>query len=272
MDSLSSQPSVLRPQSSFGDDVAERFERFRGLPDAIADRIRDRIVAATGLGIDGRVLDLGAGTGRLTRPFLQAGYPYAGIDTSSAMLARLTSLPNAGPRADCVRASATGLPFATGVFDVILAVQVLGIVPDWLEAVRECRRVLRPGGWVILGRQTHDRNSLPSLVRRARLRILGEWGIETGRPGAEEAEAAEALAAEIGCMTILPSLTWRIVQRPREAILANLSGWRVAALPDDLRKRLHEHLAQTIRQELGDLDTPHVERAAFSLRCFRRPP
>jgi SAM-dependent methyltransferase len=264
---LSPQSSVLSPR--FGEEVAERYDGFRALPEAVVDQVRDRIVAAANLLADGRVLDLGAGTGRLARPFLAAGFRYAGIDRSSAMLARLRALPRLGARAELALASGTQLPFAAAAFDLVLAVQVLGVIPDWPLAVRECRRVLRPGGSVVLGRVTHDPDSLQASVRRTRMQLLRGWGVETQRPGAEEDAAAAALVRVVGPVQVAPAVTWTLTLSPREAIAANLSGWRVQALPEELRERLQQQLTQRIRQQFGDLDAPRDEQASFSMRCFR---
>jgi len=51
-----------------------------------------------------------------------------------------------GARADAVRGSALRLPFAAGRFDRVIAAEVLEHIDDDLGALRELRRVLRPGG------------------------------------------------------------------------------------------------------------------------------
>lgn len=48
------------------------------------------------------------------------------------------------------RLDITRLPFADGSFDVILCSHVLEHIPDDAAAMRELRRVLRPGGWALL--------------------------------------------------------------------------------------------------------------------------
>lgn len=48
------------------------------------------------------------------------------------------------------RVDVTDLPFADGSFDVVLCSHVFEHVPDDLRAMRELRRVLRPGGWAVL--------------------------------------------------------------------------------------------------------------------------
>src|SRR6202167_61896 len=56
-----------------------------------------------------------------------------------------------GGGAALVNADATALPLAPGSVDLLLAMHMLYHVPDPLDAVREFRRVTRPGGTVVVG-------------------------------------------------------------------------------------------------------------------------
>jgi ubiquinone/menaquinone biosynthesis C-methylase UbiE len=73
----------------------------------------------------GRVLELGCGTGRVTKPLAQAGIDIVGIDRSAAMLARaITRLPNQSItrfRPRLVRGDVRALPFAARSFSMVLA-------------------------------------------------------------------------------------------------------------------------------------------------------
>jgi SAM-dependent methyltransferase len=48
------------------------------------------------------------------------------------------------------QADGLALPFATGTFDGVLSHAVIEHVPDAARYLRECARVLRPGGWMYL--------------------------------------------------------------------------------------------------------------------------
>ena len=69
---------------AFGGDTAEYYARFRrGYPEAIIDEVVNRLV----LGTADTVIDLGCGTGLLTRPFAQRVRMVVGVDPEPAMLA-----------------------------------------------------------------------------------------------------------------------------------------------------------------------------------------
>jgi len=96
-----------------------------------------------------RVLDLGCGTGELTRTLAAAGLWAAGCDISRQMLLR--SPRDRGGCAGWVQLEPAWrrLPFASAAFDVVVASSVLEYVAEPAAVLRECARVLRPGGVVL---------------------------------------------------------------------------------------------------------------------------
>lgn len=103
----------------------------------------------------GRVLELGAGTGRVTVPLARAGVPIVGVDRSANMLAygrrRLRRLRTTHA-ARLVRGDIRALPFGDASFGVVLApygiLQSLLSDRDLAATLRAAARVLRPGGWL----------------------------------------------------------------------------------------------------------------------------
>lgn len=99
----------------------------------------------------GRVLDLGCNIGHLEHLLAQTDGPrpqVVGVDLSAPALRRARSAQF--PFASYALASAVTLPFAAQSFDLIVSLDVLEHVPDQPAFLRECRRVLRPHGRLLL--------------------------------------------------------------------------------------------------------------------------
>ena len=102
-----------------------------------------------------RVLDVGVGPGFLAADMAAAvGQDglVCGIDPSDSMLAlagRRAVVPLAAPL-QLQRGDACHVPYPDGSFDVVVSTQVLEYVDDIPAALAEIRRVLRPGGRVLL--------------------------------------------------------------------------------------------------------------------------
>jgi ubiquinone/menaquinone biosynthesis C-methylase UbiE len=109
-----------------------------------------RRLAATA---DGRVLELGCGTGRVSLPLARAGVRLVGVDRSAAMLERARDRSSRAPRdapPQFVRADIRTLPFRDAGFSMVIA--PYGILQSLLSdrdlggTLEAVARVLRPGG------------------------------------------------------------------------------------------------------------------------------
>jgi ubiquinone/menaquinone biosynthesis C-methylase UbiE len=98
----------------------------------------------------GRVLDVGVGTGR-NLPHYRADTVVAGIDVSPAMLAiARRRAADLGRAADLRDGDAQHLPWPDDSFDTVVSALVLCTIGDPRAAVAEMRRVLVPGGRLLL--------------------------------------------------------------------------------------------------------------------------
>lgn len=98
--------------------------------------------------LEGRlVLDAGCGGGLVSKGLAESGAVVAGVDQSpaSVRIAR-NAIDHGGQRFLGVVGKLERLPFADGVFDAVVAPDVLEHVPDLPAAVGELSRVLAPGG------------------------------------------------------------------------------------------------------------------------------
>jgi len=129
-------------------------------------------------GVDQRVLDVGGGMGRMSIPLSERHFVTL-TDLSSQMLD--LARPWASDRLELRQANARSLPFADETFDYVLCIDVLPHMLEPERALSEARRVLRPGGTLIVD----STNSIP-LWTLAYPRYIGRrpsrW-VQTWRAG-----------------------------------------------------------------------------------------
>lgn len=98
----------------------------------------------------GEVLDLGCGTGELACAIAACGMRATGCDISPEMLHRAAVADSSGTvQWVQLEPGWRKLPFEAATFDAVAAASVLEYVDDPTSVLRECCRVLRPGGTVL---------------------------------------------------------------------------------------------------------------------------
>jgi ubiquinone/menaquinone biosynthesis C-methylase UbiE len=95
-----------------------------------------------------RTLEVGVGTGK-NLPFYRDNLWHAGVDFSEGMLSRARPIASKRKIA-LVQGDAQQLPFEDAAFDAVFATFVFCSVPDPALGLREIRRVLKPGGQLLL--------------------------------------------------------------------------------------------------------------------------
>ena len=122
------------------DLIAFAYDRLIGRPDA------DRLANMLGLPVQGRLLDAGGGTGRVSS-FLR---PFVGVvvvaDLSEGMLRRA----RAKEGLETVRTRTEELPFPDGAFARVIVIDALHHFSRMDEAIAELVRVLEPGGRILI--------------------------------------------------------------------------------------------------------------------------
>lgn len=145
-------------------------------------------MALEGLPRDALILELGCGTGRLLAQRLAEG-PAVGIDMAMPMLRqarrRLAGRPGGVP---VLVADAGRLPFADGTFAAAISTGVLTAIPDVRPALREVRRVVRPGGRV----------AFVEMMPPARLTLRGRAAMAALRAARDQFHDLPRLLAEMG--------------------------------------------------------------------------
>jgi len=146
--------ALVNPIAARYDRAADRYDRWWAPVIAPMAALTlpplDELVATTR---GARLLDVGTGSGTLLLAALQR-WPEAhlvGTDASGGMLAAArgriaNELPGAAGRFRLEHAEADRQPLADGSIDAVISSFVFQLVPDRPAALREMRRVLRPGG------------------------------------------------------------------------------------------------------------------------------
>jgi ubiquinone/menaquinone biosynthesis C-methylase UbiE len=112
--------------------------------------LRRTFLAAIEFPADARVLEVGCGTGVLTRVI--ARWPgvgeVVGVDSAPSLLSKARTLAADLPNINFEEADARSLRFDPQSFDVVLFDSTLSHVPEPERALAEAHRVLRPLGWL----------------------------------------------------------------------------------------------------------------------------
>lgn len=144
-------------------ESADRFIRsaeFLGVRELLGDALPGAVI-----------VDLGAGTGIASYAFLKSGAskvfavePDPSHEVGQGAIRRLA----AGDQLDIVSAFGEAIPLAAGTADIVYARQVLHHTRDLCAVLRECARLLRPGGLFLATREhvINDERQLQKFLRK----------------------------------------------------------------------------------------------------------
>jgi ubiquinone/menaquinone biosynthesis C-methylase UbiE len=111
------------------------------------------ILAVLGLRPDDNLLEVGCGGGAFLQDALKSGCKAAAIDHSSDMVRVAREVNHAAiqqNRLEIREADASSLPYPDGIFSGAVMTGVFGFITNPLQALSEIRRVLAPGGRLVL--------------------------------------------------------------------------------------------------------------------------
>jgi SAM-dependent methyltransferase len=112
------------------------------------------------------ILDVGCGTGFLSLLLAQLGYTVTGIDLSAPMRAEaLRKARRMGFAIDIVEGDAEAPDFPPHTFDVVISRHLVWTLPDPVSAVRAWKKLLKPGGRVVIIDGVWTPRNLPGRIR-----------------------------------------------------------------------------------------------------------
>lgn len=128
------------------DTVARLYDEVRpGYPDAIIDAI----VARSRLPVKGRILEIGCGTGQITRPFAERGYAILALELGPALAALATEHLRPHPLVRVMPIAFEDWPVEREAFDLVLSAQAF----HWIEpafGLATAAEALTPQGAIAL--------------------------------------------------------------------------------------------------------------------------
>lgn len=158
-------------EPAFDRDV-DRLRELRGIPEAIpviaADdddsrRLHRALVELTVAAPLGDLLDIGSGQGRILKLLASRAHRAVGvdIDAGARQLARAELLLAGAENVSLRKGSMYELPFADREFDTVILDDVLVDADEPILALCEARRLLKPGGRLLLLAAVADGNARP---------------------------------------------------------------------------------------------------------------
>jgi ubiquinone/menaquinone biosynthesis C-methylase UbiE len=247
--------SVHRSARAF-DTSAERYDRVRpGYPrEAI-----EWFISVLGIGPGRTVVDLAAGTGKLTRPLLETGARVVAVEPSDGMLAVLRRV---APAAEALAGTAERIPLPDASADAVLVAQAF----HWFDhdtAIPEIHRVLRPGAGLGL---VYNRRVLTDPAHAALERAIKPWGSDT--PRHRDRVWADAIERTPLFEPVAENELANDQELPPGGLVERAASISyIAALPEETRREALAELERFEAAAPGPIVLPHVcELFAFRAR------
>jgi ubiquinone/menaquinone biosynthesis C-methylase UbiE len=246
---------LQHPQSRSFELVADVYERAR--PEYPSEAIA-WLAQQLDLREGRTVLDLGAGTGKLTRALVPTGARVIAIEPGEAMLGELRRVV---PGVDAFVGAAEAIPLEDASVDAVTVGQAF----HWFrhdEAVPELHRVLRPGGAVALIWNSRDQSRPLQREISELIRPL----IPAGRPPVGHSARALEQSELFGPVE---ERSFPFPQRLDADGLADriASISFVAAAPPDVRAELDRRLREIVAEQGGAVDFGYLTEVYVSRRA-----
>jgi ubiquinone/menaquinone biosynthesis C-methylase UbiE len=246
-------------------NAAELYERY--LVPAITGVWAADLVRRAALQPGECVLDVACGTGivaRLAAEQVGAQGAVVGLDLNTAMLAVARALPPPpGAPISWTEASVLAMPFPDATFDVVLCQLGLQFFPDRLQALQEMRRVLVPGGRVLLsvfGPLAH--NPAPRALAEALERHLGRHAsaIKRAEHDLDDPAKLDDLVAGAGFTEVTIETTTQQIRfpSPREYVRIQFAATPLATLMKEMPSKQQAARTDAVIAEVTAALQPYV--------------
>ncbi|HZT41135.1 MAG TPA: methyltransferase domain-containing protein [Chthonomonadaceae bacterium] len=260
------------------DPVASDYDWTRYMPLEIQEQAARLLQEVAGVAEDRALLDAGTGTGRFSLPLAQLGVPVIGLDISGNMLSQLRQKVRGEATGKALplrvaRADLRHLPVKAGAIEAVLIVHILHLIADWKRVLAEVRRVLAPGGTLLLAQEAGAR-MFPT--RSFYMELAREHGLNRTRIGAQSLEEVVAYLREQGAQVERVDgerVQWRLrfqVAKTLEA-LRRRSWSGIWSVPEEVNADLVDRAEAWARQTYGSLEAFEEADAQLIVWAVRWP-
>jgi SAM-dependent methyltransferase len=162
----------------------------------ISDQLAQAV--ASRLPREATILDIGAGTGRVSVALASSGFQVIAIDPAVPMLQMLRQ-KSGEARVVAVAAEGSRLPFRSSGADALVLARILYLVPDWRGLLREAKEVLRRGGILFHEWGNGDTGEAWVQVREKARSLFQAAGVATPfHPGARSEVEVDSCLRDLG--------------------------------------------------------------------------
>ena len=261
----------MKGNFSFDGRVARQYRAQRAHPPEVSEAV-GRAMAAQ-VGDNGRVLEVGVGTGRIAWPVMDAGCRVVGFDLSANMLDEVFA---ERPRREAthltlLQADMHQLPFQDDQFDGVMMVHVLHLAKDLRQVLGEIGRVLNRGGVLLQGNDWMDPESVIGRMRdELRRRVMA---LAPGMKPPSAGEPLEPILESLGgteTETVVAA-EWTFEMSPAERLAAieakmDAESW---FLPDPMFTEMVRQMREWAAETWPDLEQPQPNTRRFYLKSVR---
>ena len=151
---VSNESALIARNRRAHDHIADKYDQkhaeiYNPLEQDRLEQVLEEVLARIEV-LEPHILDVGAGTGNISIKLIQGNCRVTALDVSTGSLEVLRSKAGPDARLETVRLDGQTLPFPDSAFDAVTTYSVLHHIPDYLGAIREMIRILRPGGLIYI--------------------------------------------------------------------------------------------------------------------------